>query len=298
MQKIGFATENNQSRKEISFRDSFNPKEAEALSVLTAACNEADKTSYSTPSDADFYYFISDETGAFLAVLCIFHMGDMDNGKAIDELLGLTLPSARQKGYFRALLEAAAPLLRPVQRFAIYRNKAALAALMAIGAVHRSDEHMMALSLNTYLEKQDTETSLKKQEEKTVCTESSKNKDKAGARSAKNQIQETGNQQKMAELKLKLTREADGILADAKEGSCACRFYGSSVYLYGMLIYARYRRQGFGKRFLDALFRKLHAEGKETVLLEVSSENHPAMCLYQTLGFEIQETLSYFYRES
>lgn len=321
------------SRREVSFRDYLDEKEKTALCALTALCNAADGTHYSPPDDADCFFLLweikeqdediaggtapggsnakadsvnycgrshTDKTAApgdgtckaaetgqreaedarcLCAALCVFHMGDTREGKEIDELSAFTRPDARRSGCLRMLLETAAPLLRPVQRFAVYRTQAADAVLAAIGAVHGGDEHMMELCL-------------------TECPDTAALHDggqavRRGGRAALDVLTSKKNEK----MQLNYLTDADGMDVQVREGMCACRFYGDQVYLYGMLIYARYRRKGFGRRFLTALFAKLRADGYHSVLLEVSSENLPAMHLYTSLGFEIKETVSYFYRE-
>lgn len=66
-----------------------------------------------------------------------------------------------------------------------------------------------------------------------------------------------------------------------------------TLYLYGLLVYERFRAQGYGK----ALMRAVEAapSGPYTdILLQVSSANTPAYSLYQALGYEAIERISYY----
>jgi len=45
------------------------------------------------------------------------------------------------------------------------------------------------------------------------------------------------------------------------------------------------RRQGLGRRLMDAVLRELHAQRAEALFLEVDETNAPAIALYRRLGF-------------
>lgn len=46
------------------------------------------------------------------------------------------------------------------------------------------------------------------------------------------------------------------------------------------------RRQGLGRRLMDAVLRELHAQRAEALFLEVDETNAPAIALYRRLGFD------------
>lgn len=89
---------------------------------------------------------------------------------------------------------------------------------------------------------------------------------------------------------------ADGCkLVSCRYGECCLAEWSDGVYLFGMLVYARFRGQGFGTRILAALIAKLSEKGCSRIVLEVSSDNLPALRLYRRMGFQIMESVSYFY---
>ena len=246
----------------ILFRDCLNQKEEEALISLTERANRHGGLHYAPPVDGDLY-FLCMETDArgqdFLAAaLCVYHMGDCFQGMEVDELSAFTDPDQEGRGLFSALLSAAAPVLRPAVRFAVYPSETAEAVLSHIGAVPSHGEHIMELVLSEL---------------------------PAPA------------PQELLEQPLSFQREPECRLVSCPFGECRL-FPGRNdrdLYLSGMLIYGRFRKQGYGRRFLRTLFAKLRQEGIQTIFLEVSSENLPAMKLYQGLGFSILDSLYYYY---
>ncbi|MDO5416670.1 MAG: N-acetyltransferase [Lachnospiraceae bacterium] len=76
-------------------------------------------------------------------------------------------------------------------------------------------------------------------------------------------------------------------------GSCRILPYDDTrFYLYHLEIRQELRGKGWGKQLLAAVLHTLpyHAQ----VLLQVSSDNEPALRLYQKTGFRLTETLSYY----
>lgn len=59
-----------------------------------------------------------------------------------------------------------------------------------------------------------------------------------------------------------------------------------TLYLYGLLVYDRYLRQGYGRAMLKRLEQGEAGEYEE-ILLQVSSRNTAALSLYQSMGYEI-----------
>ena len=91
---------------------------------------------------------------------------------------------------------------------------------------------------------------------------------------------------------------ADGLMvvdAPTQGGDYRMRFFNSdgSVYIYGVLVYDRFRGRGMGRRLLELLLSGLRAQGAERAVLEVFSENLPAVRLYESLGFSIKEKIDY-----
>lgn len=109
----------------------------------------------------------------------------------------------------------------------------------------------------------------------------------------------------MLELKLKLKCESvitdDEISftseqAQSEYAECYYRIDDSSqnAYIFGVQTYANYLRQGHAYRLLSNLYNKLKGLGVKTVSLQVSSENIPALRLYEKLGMKELERLSLY----
>lgn len=248
-------------------RDTLAPKEQKALNELTEAVNAFDHTAYGIPDDADLYILLFSETasreypGELLSALCIYHMGETIGGKAVDELVAFTTPSSRRRGCFRRLFEAALPLLRDCIRFAVSGAQQESAFLTHLGASFDHEERMMRILL------QDTESRM------------------PGAQKPKTAP---------ALFPLQVSAEGGVRYISCRYGECCLLPHGSGFYLFGMLIYERFRGKGYGKRFLKSLLLRLAEEKASFVSLEVSSENRPAVRLYESVGFLITERLSYY----
>lgn len=254
----------------IIYRDQLNETELESLAALWEAGNALEAHPYSLPEDADIFLLYYGE-GELVAALCIYHMGDTKEGKPIDEICAMTHPAWRRRGCFTALFSMAKALLRPVLRFGIYPSPAGEAGdvetfLEHLGAKFTHKEQFMTLPLAGPWLKAETEP-----------------------------------------MELTIREEAEGSGSDSAPsatltvtcpfGECYLSLFGSRAYLFGVLIYRRFRGQGYGYRMLHALLSRLPERGIREVFLEVSSENLPAVRLYEKLGFAVSESLAYYILE-
>ncbi len=94
-----------------------------------------------------------------------------------------------------------------------------------------------------------------------------------------------------------LTIDAGEGRAFSEQSECWFRSFGDSVYLFGVQTYANYQRKGYAEALLKAVLAYFYASGTGTAILQVSSENLPALRLYERLGMEETERLSYYYLE-
>lgn len=67
-----------------------------------------------------------------------------------------------------------------------------------------------------------------------------------------------------------------------------------TLYLYGLMVENRFRRQGKGEAILRDCLEKSEAGVYEKVILQVDSRNKAAMKLYMKMDFEIKDSLSYY----
>ena len=85
--------------------------------------------------------------------------------------------------------------------------------------------------------------------------------------------------------------------AYTKCGECWFRLDESrmSAYVFGVLTYENCQRKGCAYRLLSSLFARFKKNGVNRVLLQVSSENLPALKLYDKLGMQEIERLRLYY---
>lgn len=85
--------------------------------------------------------------------------------------------------------------------------------------------------------------------------------------------------------------------AHTKCGECWFRLDDrrESAYVFGVLTYEDCLRRGCAYSLLCSLFAKLSELGVKNVMLQVSSENMPALALYDKLGMSETERLGYYY---
>ena len=70
------------------------------------------------------------------------------------------------------------------------------------------------------------------------------------------------------------------------------------TYVHGVGVIPEYRRQGLAKYLLGNSLRKAAANHHEKMILEVDSDNHAALGLYQSLGFKtVKGSVSYIWEK-
>jgi ribosomal protein S18 acetylase RimI-like enzyme len=60
-----------------------------------------------------------------------------------------------------------------------------------------------------------------------------------------------------------------------------------SAFIYDFVIFAEYRRRGYGTQALAAMEEQVRALGAETIALHVFGHNHIAQALYKKTGYEV-----------
>lgn len=64
--------------------------------------------------------------------------------------------------------------------------------------------------------------------------------------------------------------------------------------IYGFVVKEQLRGQGIGRQFLSQVIQELLKKEPQKVYLEVSTENEPALHLYQSVGFRIDTHFNYY----
>jgi ribosomal protein S18 acetylase RimI-like enzyme len=71
-------------------------------------------------------------------------------------------------------------------------------------------------------------------------------------------------------------------------------FNDGMVGIYGFGVVPELRGRGYGRQLLQNILDQLQAEGHEQIILEVETENRPAVNLYLSCGFENLTTYGYY----
>lgn len=273
----------------IIYRDQLKETELNSLAALWEAGNALEAHPYSLPEDADIFLLYY-EGSELVAALCIYHMGDTKDEKPIDEICAMTHPAWRRRGCFTALFSMAKALLRPVLRFGIYPSPA--------GEADGGRESGGAGDAETFLEHLGAEFTYKEQFMTLLLAEKL-----PGELPALPGLSDPCRREEAEPMELTIREEAGDsdssvtLTVTCPFGECYLSLFGSRAYLFGVLIYRRFRGQGYGYRMLHALLSRLPERGIREVFLEVSSENLPAVRLYEKLGFAVSESLAYYILE-
>ena len=104
----------------------------------------------------------------------------------------------------------------------------------------------------------------------------------------------TANQEKTYE-NIHIDFEAGHVTSSFAECWFRLNADGSEAYIFGVQTYANHLRKGHAFRLLSFLYAALYKRGVKRILLQVSSENTPALKLYEKLGMSITERLGLYY---
>ena len=80
-------------------------------------------------------------------------------------------------------------------------------------------------------------------------------------------------------------------------GEAYIRDIGGRAYIYGVLVYERFRGRGMGRRLLSEVLRQAADMGFSQAFLEVASDNLPAIRLYESSGFSLEERLDLYIKK-
>ena len=246
--------------------------QARAFEELAGLCRVHDGISLSCPLDADRFYLLAEETPD--GGLLLISAAAVFEEDGLWECYGFTRPDSRRRGYFSSLLpllekEAAAMEPEPDLCFvADPSGKDALKALAALGAQPWYEEHAMEWRA----EKSGAVRPVPPAGE-LPSLELAGAPDSADSRRL-NFIARTPGGQAVGSFSLYLTPPS------------AC--------LFEVEIAEPLRRRGLGEAMLRKLQSLTPDLGLNSLTLQVSGKNLPALGLYEKTGFRIAETLSYY----
>lgn len=70
---------------------------------------------------------------------------------------------------------------------------------------------------------------------------------------------------------------------------------GPTLHVVSVAVHPKWRRKGFATRLFEALFAKARAQGVQSVVLEVDTQNQEAQKLYRRLGFAETAKIKHYY---
>jgi ribosomal protein S18 acetylase RimI-like enzyme len=77
-------------------------------------------------------------------------------------------------------------------------------------------------------------------------------------------------------------------------GTINVQVLNGQAYIYGFVVRPEYRGRGYGRQILARTIADITGEHAQPVLLEVEADNHAALALYRSCGFEITNTFDYY----
>lgn len=257
----------------------LNEEMGEGVRALVALCNAHDHTSYDPELEGDFYYLVRnddpEESGvkeALFSVLSGYLLGETVDGMPVLEVEAFTHPKMRGCGMFRLCYRSLLDDFRGYRiRFMIKRPQAASDAENDGPAkgIELSDDAFPTAAVPF------------------VAPDTYEVLHALGAVHQYDELLMT------KELARPIDNPGDSL--SEKYGEVHLTpFSADTLYLYGLLVYDPYLRQGHGR----ALMRSAEDAPKDgpyrRILLQVSSSNIAALHLYESLGYQETERILYF----
>lgn len=251
------------------------------ITQLADKCREKFPLTLSFPIDEgnSFYLLYDPELISALALTFL-----EEAGWKAGECMAITHPDRHNTGCFHTLFETATEEIQDLDLFIPmdYSNIGAIKALEALGAELDSTEYRMALDLTgsfagTNTKRLSLTASLNSQECCASCGGPSVNRGLAAGGCIYN---------------------LSFFLSPAQKkpvGKGCLQFFDKAACLYDFEIYLPLRGKGLGKEALLLLLTFAKSHGIDSLFLHVSGDNEAAVSLYKKTGFQISETLSYYF---
>jgi mycothiol synthase len=243
---------------------------------------------------SDFLYYEDDLLVGYLAI--------DDHGSPQSELVGMVHPDYRQRGIFRALLDAAIEegRARNAQQFVLVNeqsSRSGRAFLHASRAVLSESEHEMFLSRMPQRQSFDESLIVHKADQSDIdCivkvqSASFGNSEEATRRRVLQRIQHPDQTYFLAVF----GEEALGCHEPV--GSFRLASSDTFIGIYSFGVHPDYQGRGYGRQILEDAIHIIRARSQKTIMLDVDVENNRALRLYRSCGFEIRTTYNYYVLE-
>lgn len=256
----------------------LNRRQYRAMAGIVDKANAHDGTDYGFPADADIYYLLYlpvriQDSGIssvsrnvkkpgkrvkrdeLAAYIALYSMGDSYDGRRIYELCAATHPDRRQSTCFDKLLSAA--------------HKRIEGTAVRYAVYESKDVNSVLLSRGAEHDHDELMLGLEL------------TKPQAGTAERPEDYEEEDN---TGHVSLKYSECWYRLSENGKE-----------AYVFGVRTDAGHFGEGYAYRMLKALCAGLAEKGAVNMLLQVSSDNAPALRLYDKLGMKEIRRLSYYY---
>lgn len=271
------------------------------ITILVGICNKHDKTNYvfdeceDFKSETDINTFLLYDGNQLISVISLF----VPN-KSEAELLAFTLPSHRQKGFFRKLLrEVEIELKRRKTNSILFvcdqKSKDGLLTITKTEAVYEFSEFLMKYNEGERMHPGINDTGkiiiqAACEQDKSRLVQINKNAFNESEEATTEVIDEIfkSNRRKLFTI----------LYEETLVGMIGIYTEEERKYIYGFCVAKEYQGRGIGKQALqDVVTICLKEKGRHEIVLEVKTENINALKLYTQVGFQVVTEFKYFRKE-
>ena len=234
---------------------------------------------------SDFLYY---KDGALVGFLTADGLGFVEA-----EATGMVYPSHRRQGVWRALVAAAqTECLRQdttsLILIADQRSRAAKPTCEALGARYIFSEHKMELAAGSRLAPIERRLDFRPATVEDAPAIAAILAEDFGSDAERVRPKILTNMQRQSH-QYYIAR-----LHDEPVGTVNIQVLDDIPYIYGFVVRPEYRGHGYGREILVRTIEDAVATRPQTMVLEVESENTPALSLYRSCGFVIVTTHDYY----
>lgn len=262
---------------------------------LEKVCQEYDKLKGSMFLDASLNFdsgiksiFLLYENRELISMLSMFIPTQLEA-----EISAFTLPNYRHNGYCKALIHKAVEELRKfdIQAILFVCEKQSISGkglMTTLNAEYEHTEYSMSLNKSRYEPRDTYRLSL--------LTPHFKDLDEIVATSIKTFEDNDKDTKKFVEncLQSETRKQFLAALNDEIIGLGSINQERNAATIFGLGIVPEYRGKGYGKELLHLIIDRLWKTGKTEIMLDVNSENVPALELYKKAGFQIEVAFEYY----